>query len=218
MKLSEAMELLKPYVGKRFDSFLPQDVLMDLRTNKGNVGQLLERLIGLANTSSILDFEDGELKTNKCDSRGKPLETMFITQIASSIDEILRKRRFEETHLYNKIKNLLYVPVSKEGNEGDWFILPIAHVNLSDSRCSILRSQLEADYYSIADQLLCHIQTSPDGFIHTSNGEFIQIRSKDSMPYHPIYSMIVGREVSNKNHAFYFKKKFMHYLNIHLSC
>ena len=55
-----------------------------------------------------------------------------------------------------------------------------------------------------------HIETSRDGFIHTSNGTHIQVRSKDSKPYHPIYSARYGREVSNKNHAFYFQKQFVY--------
>ena len=54
-----------------------------------------------------------------------------------------------------------------------------------------------------------HIETSPDRRIHTSNGQHIQVRSKDSMPYHPIYSGVYGRYVSNKNHAFYFRKEFV---------
>lgn len=66
------------------------------------------------------------------------------------------------------------------------------------------------DYYSICQQLKRHVETSPDGFIHTSNGRHIQVRSKDSQPYHPIYSTVYGRFVSNKNHAFYFQKQFVY--------
>lgn len=59
-----------------------------------------------------------------------------------------------------------------------------------------------------------HIENSPDGFIHTSNGTHIQVRSKDardaSGSYHPIYSRVYGRYVSNKNHAFYFQKQFVY--------
>jgi DNA mismatch repair protein MutH len=37
----------------------------------------------------------------------------------------------------------------------------------------------------------------------------VQVRSKDSKPYHPIYSNHYGRYISNKNHALYFMKSFM---------
>ena len=30
------------------------------------------------------------------------------------------------------------------------------------------------------------------------------------MPYRPIYSGVYGRNVSNKNHAFYFRKEFVY--------
>ena len=59
-----------------------------------------------------MDFEDGELKTNKCDASGKPKETVFITQIAGVIDELIEEKTFEETHLYEKINNILRNEVS----------------------------------------------------------------------------------------------------------
>ena len=69
------------------------------------------------------------------------------------------------------------------------------------------RKRLQKEVNNICKQLRYHIENSHDGFIHTSNGEHIQIRSKDSQPYHPIYSSTYGRYVSNKNHAFYFQKQ-----------
>ena len=48
--------------------------------------------------------------------------------------------------------------------------------------------------------------------LHTVNGKFIQIRTKDSKPYTPIYSQKYGRVISDKNRAFYFKKEFMQYI------
>lgn len=210
MKLKEALPFIEKVLGKKFDLVFDPKLIQDLRTNKGNVGQLLEQLIGLGNSSRRLDFEDGELKTNKSHIDGKPRETMFITQISTIIDELLVKKPFKDTQLYKKIKNLLYVPVCKDGAEGSWLFLPYCHVNLDQD--NDLFQQLQNDYYSIVDQLNTHIKTSKDGFIHTSNGKFIQIRSKDSKPYSPIYSNRYRKYVSNKNHAFYFKKEFMLYL------
>jgi DNA mismatch repair protein MutH len=212
MKLAEALLRLDEYVGRNFSSFVTPDELTDLRTNKGHVGQLIERLIGLSNTSKGLDFEDGELKTNKSSREGKPMETMFIAQIMTNIDQILAGDSFWESYYYKKIKNMVYFPICKEGNEADWMFLPYVHVNLEDPQYSVLKQQLFTDYERISEQLNHHIRNSLDKFIHTSNGQFIQIRSKDSKPYHPIFSQLYQREVSNKNHAFYFKKEFMLYL------
>lgn len=214
MRLDEGMERLRPYIGMRFDTFLNESELSDLRRNKGKVGQTLEKLIGLNNTSNNIDFDDGELKTNKSDIKGNPKETMFITQISTHIDEILADKTFKDTYIYNKIKNLLYVPVCKDGDEASWMFLPFININLELDKYQSLKAQLENDYNSISRQLNDHIRQNTDGFIHTSNGEYIQIRSKDSKPYSAIYSNIYGRDVSNKNHAFYFKKDFMRYIKI----
>ncbi|PWL53804.1 MAG: DNA mismatch repair protein MutH [Clostridium cadaveris] len=212
MKLDEAKKLIDALAGKKFGQVLKQEQMTDIIKNKGKSGQLLEITLGLNLSNTNLDFEDGELKTNKCDTTGKPLETMFITQISTMIDELLTGKDFYESKLYKKINNLLYVPISKVGAPSEWMFLPCVHVNLDDRRFHDLKLQLEKDYYSICNQLNEHIETSSDGFIHTSNGKYIQIRSKDSKPYHPIYSDVYAKEVSNKNHAFYFKKEFMKYI------
>ncbi|NLK43059.1 MAG: DNA mismatch repair protein MutH [Tissierellia bacterium] len=212
MLLEEAIIRLEPQIFKKFGDIFTEEQMKDIIKAKGRSGQLLELLLGLENSSKLLDFENGELKTNKCDRLGKPLETMFIMQISSIIDELLAKKPFYETPLFKKINNLLYVPICKEGEPKDWFILPYAHVNLLDNKFKELRIQIEKDYYNICEQLNKHIKSSEEGYIHTSNGEYIQIRSKDSKPYSPIYSKIYNKTVSNKNHAFYFKKSFMIYI------
>lgn len=212
MKLEEAKKVLAPITGRRLCEFLSNKDMKDIIKNNGKSGQLLEIILGLKNSNTTLDFEDGELKTNKCDKYGNPKETMFITQILSIIDELLEQKNFYETHLYKKISNLLYVPINKDGQPAEWFFLPYVHVNLNENKFSELRNQLESDYYNICSQLKYLIENSADGFIHTSNGKYIQIRSKDSKPYHPIYSNLYKRNISNKSHAFYFEKKFMKYI------
>lgn len=212
MKLDEAKRRIDDLAGEKFGNVLQEEQMKDIIKNKGKSGQLLEITIGLDLSNTDLDFEDGELKTNKCDATGKPLETMFITQISKMIDELLSGKDFYESKLYKKMSNLLYVPISKVGDPCDWMFLPCVHVNLDDSKFQDLKLQLQKDYYSICNQLNEHIKTSSDEFIHTSNGKYIQIRSKDSKPYHPIYSNIYNKEISNKNHAFYFKKEFIKYI------
>ena len=194
MKLYEAEEKLNKLVGVRFSELFTNDELQYIKINKGRTGQLLELSLDMKLSNTNRDFEDGELKSNKCNSSGKPLETIFITQISGMFDDLITGLPFEQTSLYTKIDNILYVPVAKEGVPEEWFFLPSIHVDLSMPEFGQLRSQLEADY----------------GNIHTANGKYIQIRSKDSKPYHPIYSNTYGRYISNKNHAFYFKKDFVY--------
>lgn len=209
MYLIQAIPIINSIVGIEFHQIFTEEELSNVIIPKGRTGQLLEVLIGLKNTSARLDFTDGELKTNKVNRLGKPLETMFITQISTHIDEILDRKNFYDTYLYEKIRNLLYVPICKEGDPRNWMVLPPVHVELTSPKFIDICRQIEEDYYDIVEQLHNHIQNSDDGFIHTSNGEFIQIRSKDLKPYSPIYSNNYGRYISNKNHAFYFKKAFM---------
>lgn len=209
MKLKEAQEKIIKLCNIPFSEIFNEADFETIKRNKGKTGQLLELALGKKLDSFNIDFEDGELKSNKCDQNGTPLETVFITQISSVIDELLEEKKFEETHLYEKISNMLYVPVCKVGDPHDWMFLDAIHIDLSDDRFSSLLAIWRDDYYSICKQLKNHIETSADGFIHTSNGRHIQIRSKDSKPYHPIYSSTYGRYVSNKNHAFYFQRQFV---------
>lgn len=214
MKLIETQKRIEKLANIPFKEYLSPNEVQDamMKINKGKTGQLLELTIGLNLSNSTLDFEDGELKTNKCDKSGKPLETMFITQTASIIDELLTKRKFQDTKLYKKFQRLLYVPISKDGAPKDWMYLEPIQVDLSLPKYSALAKQLEDDYYSICEQLNQQLSESDTATLHTASGEFIQIRTKDSKPYHPIYSSIYRREISDKNRAFYFKKEFMKYI------
>ena len=209
MKLHEAERKLNEIANIKFKDLFTAGELQTIIVNKGKTGQLLELALGMQLSNTNRDFEDGELKTNKCDETGKPKETVFITQVSSMIDDLLQNIPFEETSLFEKIDNILYVPVCKVGEPAEWSFLESIHVDLNEERFFSLREQLHQDYDTICQLLNDHIETSDDGFIHTSNGKFMQIRSKDSKPYHPIYSNVYGREVSNKNHAFYFKKQFV---------
>lgn len=77
----------------------------EMRINKGGVGQFIEKLIGLNNTNALTDFADGELKTNKADTDGAPLETMFISQISSNFDQLISDQiSFEDSWIYQKLR------------------------------------------------------------------------------------------------------------------
>ena len=109
MKLSEANIHFHSIANTPFGTLFSASEMSALVRNKGRSGQLLEIALGLSNSNVNRDFEDGELKTNKCDMTGKPLETIAITQISSHIDDLIAKVPFEETWLYEKISNMLYM-------------------------------------------------------------------------------------------------------------
>lgn len=212
MKLSDAKLKINKLANIPFKEYLNPELFQNIVTNKGKTGQILELTIGLQLSNTTLDFEDGELKTNKCNSIGNPLETMFITQTASIIDELLDSKPFHESKLFSKLQHLLYVPIIKDGSPENWMYLPCVEVDLSlDKYCSLAK-KLEADYYDICNQMNQQLSLSKNASLHTVSGQFIQIRTKDSKPYTSIYSQKYGRIISDKNRAFYFKKEFMRYI------
>lgn len=208
MKLDEAVEEIKKVIGIPFKTLYKIEELEGIKIAKGNTGKLLEKIIGLPPGNTLRDFEDGELKTNKCDALGKPLETMFISQISSRFDDLLNDIKFEDSWIYKKIDKLLYVPVVKVSqNPDDWYFLNYKLVTIEKG--SELFNQLNEDFETIKRKVLIDLSIN-DGFIHTSSGKYIQIRTKDAMPYNRIFSKKLNRFVSeDKNFAFYFQKQFM---------
>lgn len=206
MTLSEANIHFHSIARVPFDTLFSKSEMSDIIINKGRAGQLLELALGLANTNVNRDFDDGELKTNKCDANGKPLETIAITQISSHIEDLIQTVPFEDTWLYEKISNMLYIPVCKEGKPENWFFLPSIHIDLQSNKYKSILKQLKEDYEYICSEIK---KTCEQGkMLSTINGKYIQIRTKDSAPYHPIISKTYGK-ISDKNRAFYFKKDFI---------
>jgi DNA mismatch repair protein MutH len=120
----------------------------------------------MPNNSDLTDFEDGELKTNKADSNGKPRETMFITQISEDFDSLFFNDTVEN-RLLAKISNLLYLPVCKNSKEpNDWYFLPAYHINCKENRD--LFQQFHDDFETIKAKILHDLENSSDKFIHTS--------------------------------------------------
>ena len=213
MKLIEAKSIIDQIANKTLGSLISEDKFSDIVVNKGKTGQLLENVILNLNLSSTLhDFEDGELKTNKCKANGEPEETIAITQISQIIDSLIMAEPFENSRLALKIKNLLYVPIYKgtktaPEDSHNWYFMKSIHIDFTDTKFADIWKQIEQDYYIICAEIKTKIDTV--GTISTTNGKYIQIRTKDSAPYHPIYSNIYDKQISNKNYAFYFKKDFI---------
>jgi len=209
MTVEDAIPRIRGVLNVPFGKLL-KELPLDLRLAKGRSGYVLEELLGLPPGNRENDFENGELKTNKSDSHGKPLETIYIMQIASIIDELICENPapFAQTKLYLKIRNLVIVPVVKEGDERSWYYREIFHLRSDPG--SLLFKALEEDYKVICAKLRHQVLKGKDGFIHTSNGLYLQVRTKDAEPYRAIKSRMLNRAVSNKNHAFYFKKTLAH--------
>lgn len=209
MKLNEAKNIIEIIANQPLGTLINDETeFSNIVTNKGKAGQILERVILHQKLSSALhDFEDGELKTNKCKINGDPDETIAITQISNSIDDLIQNKPFEESRLAQKIRNILYVGIIREGDSHNWQFLSPIHIDFSQSKFTTIWEQIKQDYNNICEKIKHDIENK--GEISTSNGIYIQIRTKDSSPYHPIFSNIYNKYISNKNYAFYFKKNFI---------
>lgn len=207
MKLIEANMHFHSIANIPFKKLFEAEALNGIIQDKGRAGKLLERALGLANTNVNRDFEDGELKTNKCDINGRPQETIAITQVSSHIDDLIAAIPFEKTWLYEKISNMLYIPVCKDGSPENWFFLPSIHIDLRAEKYQAIMVQLKKDYEYICAEIkrACENGTT----LSTINGRYIQLRTKDSAPYSPIISKTYNRVISNKNRAFYFRTDFI---------
>jgi len=207
MKLLEAKERLAGVENIEFQVLFSEYNVDSILIDKGKTGKLLERLIGLPAGSTLLDFEDGELKTNKAKANGHPKETMFISQISQRIDDLINQIPFKESWIFKKIRNMLYLPVVKiNPDPRKWYFLPCYHINLNQQ--PELYRLLEEDFRNITNQINTNLEKNKD-MLHTTSGKYIQIRTKDAKPYNAIYSKKLKRYVSDKNFAFYFKKEFM---------
>ena len=214
MKIEEAFVILPTLYNFKFGVLknhpnLKEPIDLDnLKGNKGFAGQFLEKLLQLNLSNRALDFENGELKTNKSKPDGSPMETRAITQIGTQFDDLFYKgKSFHETHLYRKIEIVLYVPAVKGEKREDWYFLPAYYLDLKDN--DALKTILDNDFEIIKSKVYDMMKNSGDGMLHTASGKYIQIRTKDSKPYNRIYSEELGRYVSDKGFAFYFKKEFM---------
>lgn len=214
MRIEEAYNKLRDgIVGKKFNEIFSSD---DLIRNKGKVGQLVEKFLGISPGNRNLDFVDGELKTFKCKAKCKvnfievdgteeeescisPKETLAITQISTNNIADYLSLDFEETGLYKKIQRILFVPVNKEAREEEWYIPSVKLVATTQE----YGDELKEDFEYIISEI------KKMGKIKTITGpnKYLQIRSKDSQPYKPIF--FNGKQLSNKNYAFYFKKEFI---------
>jgi DNA mismatch repair protein MutH len=207
-RLTDVLPALRKAAWKPFGELFPGHA--ELLTNKGHVGQLLCRLVGLPLDSARCDFADGELKTNKTRPDGSPAETMWILQISGIFDTLITDppTSFESSELYRKIRNLVFLPVVKfpRDDHSRWYFRDPVHIEATPG--SPLFLALQKDYLGICATIRAQMSAG-DGLLHTASGRYLQVRSKDSKPYHQIVSALLRRAVSNKNHGFYFQKLFM---------
>ena len=154
------------------------------RKNKGVRGQLLELALGIPNSSKLTDLVDGELKSF---TKG---ESIAVTQLRHTLPEIFNHTPFNQSKLGIKIARTLYVGFDRQNN----FLGTATHTETNPL--------IESDYNEICD----YIRNTNTLHTFTGSHGVLQIRTKDSKPYHPI--IWEGRQLSNKGFAFYLTGRY----------
>ena len=204
MYLEDALKLILALEGKAIGEIGQPDMV-----NKGVVGQIIEKQIGLNLSSDLLDFEDGELKSNKF-LKGKPSETLAVPQVGHVLPDIAAEVSWPNSKVLKKISSFIFLPIHKDIPEPkSWVIGKAVHFTKKDY--PLQYKMLGEDYESISSQIKTVL--NKNGELHTFNGPnaYLQIRTKDSRDssgnYHPLkYN---GIQLSNKNYAFYIRPGFL---------
>jgi DNA mismatch repair endonuclease MutH len=204
MLLEDALEMILALEGRTLGSISTPDII-----NKGSVGQIIERAIGVDLSSDLLDFQNGELKSNKF-LQGAPAETLAVTQIGHVLKEIQGEISWARSSVLKKIQSFIFLPVHKDASDPeDWVVGHAIH--FSEKQFPRQYKKLGNDYEEIGTEIRKIL--NGNGSLHTTNGKnnYLQIRTKDSKDksgaYHPV--KFNGRALSNKNYAFYLRPHFL---------
>lgn len=230
MKMSDAYIICKNSINTPFKKLFANFNQDEIIINKGKSGQLMEKLCGLKLSNTTKDFEDGELKTSELK------ESTAITMITDWVDQIIHENpiAFDESRLAKKIENMIFMPLAKPSNDPlTWYFKDCIYINISPG--TFLYEQIKKDYENICT--LAHEQVYKknlsnimnckttsnfigDGFLHTTSGKFIQIRTKDAggQKSKPIYSSTLKRNVTKVSRmAFYFLASFKNFVDTHIN-
>lgn len=213
ISLNEALQIINTIINKPFSQLFPDDtVFTDIIINKGKSGQLLENiLLGLNLTSDLLDFSDGELKTVEWRIKDfTPDQTMAITMVNSHIDDFLSTSSFQNSYLYQKIKNFILLPVIKKTKSGtinklpakDWYFSAPYHICNNDIKYKNFYTQLENDYDFIRKTLIKKLDNNE--YLETISGKYLQIRTKGSGKNTICFSKIYNRNINKSGAAYAF--------------
>lgn len=167
--------------------------------NKGWAGQVIEQYLGLPqNSLQAPDFGSWELKVvplvRAADGALRVKESMAITMIEPA--EVIASK-FEDSHLYDKLRSMIVVARIFENVEDTSSVLhSAAEFDLDNPS---IRRQVAADYEAIREVIRLKGLESLTG----DTGKYVQARTK-------------GRGHGSTSRAFYARALFVaHILNLH---
>ena len=197
----KAITLIKPICGVPLQEYYRRHGLkFNQKNNKGGSGNLLETIIGIGQSSDLIDLTDGEIKTFK---KG---QTIAISMIRNHIHELVEGYHFKDSWIYNKIKQIIFVPRwESKNNNNKTFFTDTYLWNEKTYAEDFLK--VEEDWNYICEYVNdCYWNSKLMATINGPN-KFIQIRTKGGSKEEPIYYNDV--KISEKPRAFYFMNPHM---------
>jgi DNA mismatch repair protein MutH len=179
-----AIKNLKRYIGQDLSRLAPQFGIQPFKSgkqNKGWKGLVLERLAGLEpNVSKApngLTYELKSVSFRYVKGELVPKETMAITMINPNE---LKKQDFFESHVWSKLKSIVFCAVMWHGkNSTRAELLKVA--SLDFTKDDELINEIKADYDFIRNKLV----TSGFNSLTGKDGKWIQARTKGTGGINP---------------------------------
>lgn len=164
--------------------------------NKGSRGQIIEKALGIQNSSRLKDLIDGELKTFTYG------ESIACTQLNHCLYEIENNIPFDKSKLGMKMEQTIYIGFSKDNNY-------IGSTTLNKNTHKYHYIHMEEDYNFISNIIRNTILNKTTLKTITGPNKLLQIRTKASK-INGFYKPLIykGHELKNKYMAFYLCSNF----------
>ena len=162
-------------VKKSYESVIGKEHLCVKTKNKGGPGHLLEDLLGISHSSDCLDLVDGEIKGFPLKSQTKSKESVAVTMV----EKDMRKIPFEESRVYKKLKNTLFIPYERKGKDNEYVCFSTL-IHFTESHP--LFEQIKKDYEDIQSKSFSsnvgvYLQTRTKGAGHGSTSRAFYLRA-----------------------------------------
>ena len=159
---------------------------------------------------------DEVLKTYKALADGSAEQTSSFVTIGHFIDDLAAGVAIELTPLFRRLVDVVLVPVfHDDGPADEWCVYSPTEFAVTDPVFRPEATRLDAEYRLVCERLsedYDRLESDPGAIIKegtTSVARFLQIRTKDAKPYHPMLSSRLGIEVSDKTYGFYLTTGFL---------
>ena len=168
------------------------------KKNKGSRGQLIEKALGLPNSSKLTDLVDGEIKSFTVG------ETISVTSLKHCLPDIIDGTvEFEDSKVGKKLAQTIYVGFTRDN---DYVGTELLNEEVDPQHYQ----QLAEDYGYIAANIKVAYENGATLHTITGPNKLLQVRTKASKNKHGKYTSLCynGVELKDKYMAFYLLANF----------